>query len=479
MTDSLQPDDSEKQPDAGGSADGIEDPIAAFLADIRKESKEETAGTAGAPAPEQSSGAAETAEPSPTPQPAVRSFGERFGPMTLEPPVPFDPPEAPSFQRRSPALLVAAAVLSVAAVALVWVGVQVVLGSSDGKLVTKIDDRAAPGFEAVVAKTQTGLVLMIGDDGVLTSATVVALGSETTGGVLSIPVETDVYMALGPGLAAPVALRELVSTAGPDAAATALGELLNLGFSDVVVLRPADLGQRISSTLTVNNPTAVTGPDGAVLFAKGSITLRAEELWPFLSSTSASEEPAVRVARHEAFWKAWLASGRSGSAGSSGIDEYLSALASDQITYQTLPVTEVIVADGQQERLRLSPGVTGAEAVAPIVPLPEGAPGRRPRIRVVDGTGQLDAAQGAAVLLAAGGGQVDIIGNSRIFGFAKTQIVYFEDSQKEAAEQMRAVLGVGEIVQTTQTNSALDLSITIGEDYLERFGPQASGGAGD
>lgn len=520
MTDSPRPDDSEKQPDAGGSAGGIEDPIAAFLADIWQESSEApvaenvatgVSGEREAPSPggptaresraenpsvnepqdsDQSTptvvpptvsspGSPDSADPPLPPQPVARSFGERFGPMNLEPSVPLDPPVPPAISRRRAAFLVAGAVLAVAAIALVWVGVQVVLGSSDGKLVTKIDDRSAPGFEAVVAKTETGLVLLIGDDGVLTSATVVALGSETTGGVLSIPVETDVYMTLGPGLAAPVALRELVSTSGTDAGATALGELLNLGFSDVVVLRPADLGERIPSTLTVNNPAAVIAPDGAVLFAKGSITLRPDELWPFLSISSASEEPSTRAARQEAFWKAWLASGRSAPAGSSGIDEYLSALASDQITFQTLPVTEVTVGDGQQTRLRLSPGVTGAEAVAPIVPLPEGAPGRRPRLRVVDGTGQLDAAQGAAVLLAAGGGQVDIIGNSRIFGFAKTQIVYFEDSQKEAAEKMRAVLGVGEIVQAAQMNSALDLSITIGEDYLERFGPPTTGAIGD
>lgn len=479
MTDSLWPDESEKRPDAGGSADGIEDPIAAFLSDIQKESKEEPSGIAVDPAPDQSTAVPDPAAPPVEPPRAARSFDERFGPMTLDPLIPFEAPEPPPSRRRRPGVLVAGGVLAVAAIALVWVGVQVVLGSSDGKLVTKIDDRSSPGFEAVVEKTQTGLVLMVGDDGVLRSATVIALGSETTGGVLSIPVETDVYVALSPGLAAPVALRELVSTSGTDAGATALGELLNLGFTDVLVLRPADLAGRVSSSLTVNNPAAVSAPDGSVLFAKGSITLRSEDLWPFLSSASPAEDPAVQAARQEAFWKAWLAASRTQGGSSDGIDEYITALAGDQVTYQTLPVTEVTAVDGQPARLRLSPGVSGAEAVAPIVPLPEGAPGRRPRLRVVDGTGQLDAAQGAAIVLAAGGGQVDIIGNSRIFGFAKTQIVYYEDSQKEAAEKMRELLGVGEIVQTTQTNSALDLSITIGEDYLDRFGPQTTGSAGD
>jgi TldD protein len=78
-----------------------------------------------------------------------------------------------------------------------------------------------------------------------------------------------------------------------------------------------------------------------------------------------------------------------------------------------------------------------------------------------------------------GGGQVDIIGNSRLFGFKKTQIVYYDDSQKAAAEKMRDVLGIGEIIQSTQGNSALDLNITIGEDYLDRSGTTPDGGSGD
>lgn len=520
MTDSLWPDDSESRPGGEVPAGDLEDPIAAFLADIWEESKDEplaaivdpqptepaagagfaavaettpessgseaaaesdesaAIGTPGAPAvvvaAASASGHAQEAAPvadtgsselPDAPSAPLRApflplgpgFDDQFGSFEPE-----DPP-AGSARRRS-IFVVAGSLLAIAAVALVWVGVKVVLGSSDGKLVTRIDDRAAPGFEAIVEKTQTGLVLMVDDDGTLTSATVVALGSETTGGVLSIPVETDVYVSLSPGLAAPVALVDLVNSSGTDAAATALGELLNLGFTDIMVLRPSDLAARIPSTLTVNNPAAVTDADGTVVFAKGSITLPAGDLWRYISSTSPSEEPAVHAARQEAFWKAWLAAGDPAGEGGAGIDAYLDALAADQVTYQTLPISEVAAVDGSPTRFRLAPGVTGAAAVAPIVPLPEGAPGRRPRLRVVDGTGQLDAAQGAALVLAAGGGQVDIIGNSRLFGFIKTQIVYYDEAQKVAAEKMREVLGVGEIVQSTQTNSALDLTITMGED---------------
>jgi hypothetical protein len=520
MNESLPPEESDPRPTDGDKVDGFDDPIAAFLSDIWEESKEGSAGVTGGqgvgrgdatgpvgrgevPADEQ--GGASTS-------PDSESASSETDASTSGDPAPLDPANAdlaasapapnqfgvppfgarPRFEdsfrpyedsanssRRRTILAAAGAVLAIAAVALVWVGVSVLFDSNDGKLVTRIDDRAAPGFEAVVEKTPTGLVLMVGDDGELASATVVALGSSTAGGVLSIPVETDVYVSVGEGFVAPVALQELVRSSGAEIAGTVLGELLNLSFSDVVVLRPSDLTDRVPSSLTVNNPSPVTAPNGEILFAKGSVTLSSGELWDFISASSDSEEPVARAARQEAFWKGWLASATPVSTGPAAIDRYLSALSGDQVTYQTIPVSEVAGGDGQQSRLRLSPGVSGAEAVSSIVPLPEGSPGRRPKLRVVDGTGQLDAAQGAAVVLAAGGGQVDIIGNSRLFGFKKTQIVYYEDSQKASAEEMREVLGVGEIVQSTQTNSALDLNITLGEDYLGRFGTAPDGGSGD
>jgi len=491
MTDSLPPEESEARPTSGEQAEGIDDPIAAFLSDIWQESNEASSDGIGEHEDHSSSAGEEqavAADPTvsgpnvsdavgPTPAPSqfgVPPFGAR--PRFDQDFLPFEDPVSSS--RRRNIFVAAGSVLAIAAVALVWVGVSVLFDSSDGKLVTRIDDRAAPGFEAVVEKTPTGLVLMVGDDGELVSATVVALGSSTTGGVLGIPVETDVYVSVGEGFVAPVALRDLVRTSGTDSASTVLGELLNLSFSDVVVLHPADITGGATS-LTVNNPSAVTGPNGEVLFAKGSISLNSSQLWSFISGTSDSEDPVSRAARQQAFWKGWMASAPSVGASSDGINDYLSALSKDQVTYQILPVAEVAGGDGQPSRLRLSPGVSGAQAVSSIVPLPEGSPGRRPKLRVVDGTGQLDAAQGAAVVLAAGGGQVDIIGNSRLFGFKKTQIVYYDDSQKSAAERMRDVLGLGEIIQSTQANSALDLNITIGEDYLDRSGTTPDGGSGD
>ncbi len=93
-------------------------------------------------------------------------------------------------------------------------------------------------------------------------------------------------------------------------------------------------------------------------------------------------------------------------------------------------------------------------------------PGVRPRLRVLDGTGKLDNGVSAAVVLAAAGAQIDVVGNARSFGQATTQFVYYDDAFAEQAQKLRDALGVGEVVRSEQTNSATDLTVVLGEDYV-------------
>ncbi|MBU6328320.1 MAG: LytR C-terminal domain-containing protein, partial [Acidobacteria bacterium] len=183
--------------------------------------------------------------------------------------------------------------------------------------------------------------------------------------------------------------------------------------------------------------------------------------------------------RVQAFWKALIAaSDPSGEVTSSGagLESALGALAGSRVTFETLPVAQIDLPAGQEAQYRLAPGVSGPQAIASVVPLPEGAPGRRPRLKVIDGTGEFDAARGPAILLAAAGAQIDIVGNAPSFDVDTTQIVYYDPAEKDDAERLRSVLGVGEVVQSTQSNSALDLTITIGADYRDRSTTSGAGG---
>ena len=160
-----------------------------------------------------------------------------------------------------------------------------------------------------------------------------------------------------------------------------------------------------------------------------------------------------------------------------GLGRYLAGLAVDRVTFTTLPVSAAPATAALPARFVLA-AANGAIAVAPIVPFPEGAPGRRPRLRVLDGTGQLDNGLGASITLAAGGGQVDVVGNARTFGESVTQFVYYEPDQLAAAQAMRDVLGVGEVTQSSQTNSATDLTVVLGADQLDRSSTTTNGGPG-
>jgi len=476
MTDSLWPEDPSKRVPQDETLD---DPIVAFLADIWSESKGlnpfslETAESVSDP-DDVSPSNVNDSHPEDSPLHEIAQQGEPMSGRS----------KISRYSRQR--FVIAVAALAVVAVALVWFGTRVILDSSDGRMISAESDRTKVGFEAVVDKTPTALVLMTSEDGQLDSATLLALTSEGAGGVMAIPVQTNVYIAPSPGLIVPITLQALYAASGPDAARASLGELLNLNFTDTVILKASELQALVApaAPLAISNPSAVT-IGGDEIFAKGSIEVPAEDVWSYLSTRSENGSELDRALRQQSFWKAWLASiGTSGAdvsipvPTSNGIGKYLAALSRDQLTVDTLPVTDLPGNEEVPVQYRLAPGLTGASVIAPIVPFPEGSPGRRPRLKVLDGTGELSNAQGPATLLAAGGGQVDIIGNAMAFGADTTEIIYFDPAQLDAANRMRAVLGVGEVSESKQTNSALDITVTIGADYQTRSPTNSTGGPG-
>jgi len=503
MTDSLWPEDPpadepENQP--------FDDPIAALLADlwttpqVRKaelpvaEEKAETLGSEGnadLPGIEE--------EPEPRGADDTVSDGDVAAAANVTDPIPdgASGTERDAEERLSAEgtlisrysrkrFVIALAVLAVVAVVLVWIGTRVILDSSDGRMISAESDRTKVGFEAVVEKTPTALVLMTSENGKLDSATLLALTSEGAGGVMAIPIQTNVYIAPSPGLIVPITLQALFAGSGPDVARGSLGELLNLNFTDTVILKASELPSLVApvAPLAISNPSAVS-IGGDEIFAKGAIDVAAADVWSYLSTRSENGSELDRALRQQSFWKAWLAAiGSSGAEisipvpTSNGIGKYLAALSRDQLTADTLPVTELPGNEEVAVQYRLAPGLTGASVIAPIVPFPDGSPGRRPRLKVLDGTGELSNAQGPATLLAAGGGQVDIIGNATAFGADTTEIIYFDPEQLDAANRMRAVLGIGEVIESKQTNSALDITVTIGADYQTSSPTTSTGGPG-
>jgi hypothetical protein len=374
---------------------------------------------------------------------------------------------------------VALVLLVLAIPALVFVGLRVILDSTDGQLVRRVTDPTAPGYEAVLEPTPTELVVAVDPNGKLDSATVLALTSDGVGGVMTVPAGAVVPVGDG-GLS----LRYMYDNFGLETFTSGLGDLLDLTFGETQVVKSTEWAALTgpAAPVTVNSPDPVVGPNGAVVFPKGSVELQASEVWPYISGRGARESDLARMVRLQAFWKGWLA--KIGSAGTSaltiptdtGFGHFLTGLSTEQVQYETLPVT-VTTPDGQgNEQFRGDPA-TVAKAVASIIPFPEGAPGARPRLRVLDGTGKLDNGVAAAIVLAGAGAQIDVVGNARSFGQATTQFVYYDDAYAAQAQKLRDALGVGEIVRSEQTNSATDMTVVLGEDYVAAAGTDASTGA--
>ena len=365
---------------------------------------------------------------------------------------------------------------------LVFAGLRVILDSSDGKLVKRVTDPAAPGYEAVVEKTPTAMAAVVAADGSLDSVVVFALTSDTSGGVLLIPGSLGVETTFGL-----FPLTTLWKLGELDPVATEVGKTLNLSFTESFVIAASDWATLVGpyAPITLSTLDAVRDAKDAIVFPKGSVSLKPDQVATFLTSRSSKDSDLNRLVRQELFWKAWLQKVKSSASPfptptTSGIGRYIAAVARGQLSVSELPVVLGPIAlpalGGSQTYIVQQSAALAS--VAAIVPFPDGAPGRRPRMRVLDGTGKLSNGITAAIMLNAAGGQVDVVGNAKSYGQLRTQIIYFEGTTGAQATTMQSALTMGEIVASKQSNSGADMTVVLGEDFVAKFGPSSGGGGG-
>jgi hypothetical protein len=373
-------------------------------------------------------------------------------------------------------------VLALAIPVLAWTGAQVVLGSSEGRVVNSITDPDAPGWEAIVDPTPVLVLAAADEGGALDSMTLLSLTGEGAGAVLQIPATTLVEV---PGIGS-IPLSVIYADKGLDGLRTSTQSLLGIGIPEIELVEPQGWARLVGpvSPVTISNPDPVTAPDGsgAVIFPQASIDVPAADVWTFLSTRNPDESELARMVRIEAFWRAWLAKvGTDPDAPrtvpgetDSGIGRFVRRLAKDRAEVTTLPVAGESIDDRPDAAFRPLDGAR--DVIARVVPFPAGPEGVRARIAVFDGTGELDHGIDAAILLAAGGGQVDKIGNAPSFDVEVTRFVYYDDTPRSRVEALRDVLGVGQLVASDELNSAVDVTVVLGADYRGRTSEQGSGG---
>ena len=102
------------------------------------------------------------------------------------------------------------------------------------------------------------------------------------------------------------------------------------------------------------------------------------------------------------------------------------------------------------------------------MPFPISASGNSvPRVRLLNGVGDLDLIKTAARALSRAGAQITIIGNASQFGWQTTKIAYHDAGFASHAEAYRDALGAGSVVAEEQSNVSVDITVTFGTDFSQ------------
>lgn len=405
------------------------------------------------------------------------------GPIPEAPPEPMldvaPPASDPVLRRRPPgwsggpfgSVLSAVVLLGLfaAGVTLAYVGTRIIRSSTEGEVLEPVDDPAAPGYEAMVEPTPV-LALLHDVGGELDAITVVTLPGSSGGGVLFVP--RRVIHDLEPF--GPTPLETAYNFGTPQIAGEALGDLLGAGVPEVVVVdadRWAGLVAPVAP-VRVDNPDDIE-IDGEVRFPAGEIDLGADDVGPYLEARVEGQSDLARLYRHEVFWRAWLeAVADAGAAGAvpgeleSGVGRFVRTLAGGQAVLEQLPVQDSSSDEHGDEPAFLAEEGDLAALVAELVPFPRTPrPGVRERVRVLNGTTDLEVARRVAPQLPPVGVEVVIVGNASRLDHETTTIGYVGPEHEDAARAIRDVLGAGEVLQDPRPSDVADITVTLGADH--------------
>jgi len=239
---------------------------------------------------------------------------------------------------------------------------------------------------------------------------------------------------------------------GAEAAIRAVSDVLDIAIDETVEVDDA----RWTALVEPVGPVTLTLSQGVGPYAAGELDLEAGAIGPFVSEPIAGEGELDRLAREAAFWQAWL--GEVAAAGdgavpgevASGIGRFLLGL-SQGPTAEVLPVTpaDALGTTFERDDLRVS------DLISRAVPYPlSPAPGRRVRVRLLNGTGDADLTAAVVPLLVRNGAEITIAGNASSFSVTETTYTYRTADDEAGAERLAQAVGVGSVEQDADVVAA-------------------------
>jgi hypothetical protein len=132
-------------------------------------------------------------------------------------------------------------------------------------------------------------------------------------------------------------------------------------------------------------------------------------------------------------------------------------------SFDTLPVDSIGTSGDERLSVRASalPGVV--KRLFPAARL--GIGGKRPRIEILNGVGTVGLAQAVSRLVVPIGGDVRLTGNVPDFGVTETQVIYYRDADRRAAEKFLKAIGVGSLRRADREVGIADVTIIVGPDF--------------
>jgi hypothetical protein len=398
-------------------------------------------------------------------------------------------PSGERLRRRRRLVLATMAALVGGGAALTVVGVNLVRNSTAGRYVAPTAGPDDPGYQAYVVPTPTMAVVQRGDDGELVSVAVLAIESSDDGGaVILVPAATltRADRPVDPGTAAvgsagsgePPTIADVYRQGGADDAVAAVADLLAVAIPEHLEVDDARWASLVAPVAPVELQLTRTVGD----WRAGDVSLAADDVGPFLRARASGESEAGRIDRQADFWTAWLPLVRDAGVdalpgeANAGIGRFVRGLADGSPSIVPLPGEAA--GDGSGPETFVPHDERMAELAVRAVPYPVSpSPGRRIRVRLLNGTTDPGLTSAAASRLVRGGAEITIVGNAPTFDETETLMLYGSPDQRDMALWLANGFGGGQIEpdpaasdEAAEDDDEIDVTVILGADAQDLIG---------
>jgi LytR cell envelope-related transcriptional attenuator len=372
-------------------------------------------------------------------------------------------------------------------VVLTVVGVNLVRNSTAGRYVEPTASPDDPGYQAYVVPTPTMAVVQRGPSGELVGVAVLAIESSDDGGAVILVPAATLARATQPADPAtdgagepgdPPTMADAYRRGGATGVVAAIADLLAVAIPEHLEVTDARWASLVAPVAPVE--LQLNQPVGD--WREGEVTLAAEEVGPFLAARGANESEAERIDRQADFWTAWLPLVREAGVDALpgevdvGIGRFVRGLASGSPSIVPLPGEATGGDDGVRETFVPHDELL-AELMVRAVPYPVSpSPGRRVRVRLLNGTTDPDLTGVAASRLVRGGAEITMAGNAATFDETETLMLYERADQRDKALWLAGVFGGARVepdpagLGGAADDDEIDVTVILGADAPDLIG---------